>query len=78
MWRHDLDPLPLMAGIIFTAWGIAALAGGIHVPADWAGPVLLIVAGIVGLVASRPRQQQQLGSDPTSSRSTRTTRIDAE
>lgn len=76
MWRHDLDPLALMAGLIFTAWGVAALAGGFDLPPGWSGPILLIAVGIVGLITSRPRQQ--LGSDPSSSRSTRTTRIDAE
>lgn len=76
MWRHDLDPLALMAGLIFTAWGVAALAGGFDLPTGWSGPILLIAVGIVGLITSRPRQQ--LGSDPSSSRSTRTTRIDAE
>ena len=58
MWRHDLDPIALMAGLLFTACGIAALAGGLSLPLRWIGPSLLIVVGIVGLVASRPRQQQ--------------------
>ena len=55
MWRHDLDPIALMAGLLFTALGIAFLAGGVDIPLRWIGPALLIGIGIVGLITSRPR-----------------------
>ena len=55
MWRHDLDPLALMAGMLFSGLGIAFLAGGFDLPLRWIGPVLLIVVGVVGLLATRPR-----------------------
>ena len=55
MWRHELDPLALMAGMLFTGLGIAFLAGGFELPMRWIGPLLLILVGIVGLVTTRPR-----------------------
>ena len=54
MPRHDLDVLSLMAGVGFTGLGLVALlteGGGLG--ARWTWPVLLIVMGLVGLVASR-------------------------
>lgn len=54
MPRHELDAVSLMAGVGFAGLGIAALVGGhAGVAGRWTWPVLLIVVGIVGLVASR-------------------------
>lgn len=54
MPRHDLDVLALMAGVGFAGFGLAALlSDGAGIAGRWTWPVLLIVAGVVGLVASR-------------------------
>jgi hypothetical protein len=46
--------LALMAGVGFAGLGLVALVGdGVDLAARWTWPVLLIVVGIVGLVASR-------------------------
>jgi hypothetical protein len=52
--RHDFDVIALMAGIGFAGLGLVALLGdGTDIRARWTWPVLLIVIGVVGLVASR-------------------------
>jgi hypothetical protein len=52
--RHDLDVLSLMAGVGFAGLGLAALlSDGAGIAGRWTWPVLLIVAGVVGLAASR-------------------------
>ncbi|HJV09057.1 MAG TPA: hypothetical protein VJ653_05225 [Acidimicrobiales bacterium] len=54
MPSHDLDVLALMAGVAFTGLGLAALfTDGAGVAGRWTWPVLLILVGVVGLVASR-------------------------
>lgn len=54
MPSHDLDVLSLMAGVGFAGTGVAALLGaGGGLDARWSWPVLLIVVGVVGLLASR-------------------------
>lgn len=54
MPSHDLDVLSLMAGVGFVGLGLAALVSdGAGLAGRWTWPVLLIVVGIVGLVASR-------------------------
>ena len=54
MPRHDLDGISLIAGVIFTGVALVSLltrtAG---LTGRWTWPVLLIVAGVVGLLASR-------------------------
>ena len=56
MARHDLDALCLMAGVAFVGVALAALLNsGPGLPLRWVGPVLLIVVGVVGLVATRAR-----------------------
>jgi uncharacterized membrane protein (Fun14 family) len=51
---HDLDVLSLMAGVGFAGVGLAGLLGGASgLAARWTCPVLLILVGVVGLVASR-------------------------
>ena len=51
---HDLDVVALMAGAGFAGLALVALLGeGADLGARWTVPVLLIVVGIIGLVASR-------------------------
>lgn len=51
---HDLDALSLMAGVGFAGFAVAALVGGgAGVAGRWTWPVLLILVGVVGLIASR-------------------------
>ena len=54
MPSHDLDVLSLMAGVGFAGLALAALLGeGADLAGRWTCPVLLILIGVVGLVASR-------------------------
>ena len=54
MPSHDLDVLSLMAGVGFVGFAIAVLVGDSGgVASRWTWPVLFIVMGVVGLVASR-------------------------
>jgi hypothetical protein len=54
MPKHDLDVVALIAGVAF---GGAALVYLVNrwtgVPGRWIWPILLIVIGVAGLVASR-------------------------
>ena len=54
MPRHDLDLVSLMAGVGFAGLALVSLLSeGAGLTARWTWPVLLIVVGVVGLVASR-------------------------
>ena len=54
MPSHDIDVLSLMAGVGFAGLAVVSLLSqGAGVAARWTWPVLLIVVGVVGLVASR-------------------------
>ena len=54
MPRHDLDVLSLMAGVGVSGFAVAVMLGdGAGVASRWTWPVLLILVGVVGLVASR-------------------------
>lgn len=54
MPSHDLDVLSLMAGVGFAGFAIAVLLGdGAGLAGRWTWPVLLILIGVVGLIASR-------------------------
>ena len=54
MRSRDIDVVALMAGVGFTGLGLVALLGnGADLTARWTWPILLIVIGVVGLVASR-------------------------
>ena len=54
MPRHDLDLVSLMAGVGFAGLAVVSLLSeGAGLTARWTWPVLLIVVGVVGLVASR-------------------------
>jgi hypothetical protein len=52
--RHDLDVLSLLAGVVAAGSAIVFLVDRSSVlPARWAWPVLLIIIGVAGLIASR-------------------------
>jgi len=52
--RHDLDALSLLAGVGLGGLGLAALLSAVvGIEPRWTWPVLLIVAGVVGLLARR-------------------------
>lgn len=54
MPRHDLDILSLLAGVVAAGSAIVFLVDRSSLlPARWAWPILLIVIGVAGLVASR-------------------------
>ena len=53
MPSHDLDVLSLMAGVGFGGLALVVLLGeSADLAARWTWPVLLILVGVVGLVAS--------------------------
>ena len=54
MHSHDLDIVSLMAGVGFAGLGLVALlTAGAGLSARWTCPLLLILMGLVGLIASR-------------------------
>ncbi len=54
MRPHDLDVVALMAGVGFAGLGVVSLCTqGAGISARWTWPVLLILVGVIGLVASR-------------------------
>ncbi len=54
MRSRDTDVVSLMAGVGFAGLALLTLFGGdADLAARWSWPVLLIVVGVVGLVASR-------------------------
>jgi hypothetical protein len=56
MPRHDLDPVALVAGIVLTGTGLVALLErGTGLAVRWVAPVVLILVGIAGLLATRQR-----------------------
>jgi len=58
MPRHDLDAFSLVAGIVFSGVALVALLDrGLDVPARWALPILLIVVGVAGLIATAARHR---------------------
>jgi fatty acid desaturase len=62
--RHDLDALSLVAGVLFAGVGLASLlADGVGLAARWTLPVLLILAGVVGLLASGGAAHPPRGPD---------------
>ena len=70
MRRHDVDAFSLVFGVLFVGaaliWGLAGDPGA--VVDSWRLPVLLIAAGLAGLVTSlggwRRRRARSTGSDP--------------
>lgn len=59
MPRHDLDALSLVAGVAFCGFALVSL---LREGPGWGGrglvPLLLVVVGVVGLVATRGRPEQ--------------------
>lgn len=54
MRSPDLDVVALMAGVGFVGLGLVSLLGqSAGATVRWAVPLLLILAGVIGLVASR-------------------------
>lgn len=54
MPRHDLDALSLLSGVMLAGLGlISLLTQGAGMESRWTWPVLLIVAGAIGLLATR-------------------------
>lgn len=54
MRSHDLDIVALMAGAGFAGLGLVSLlTQGAGLAARWTWPLLLILVGVIGLVASR-------------------------
>jgi hypothetical protein len=65
MRRHELNVVPLLAGILFAGAGLSALLA--HSPAvgvdwQWLWPPVLIGAGVAGLLASRPNSEVEPGT----------------
>ena len=57
MPSHDLDPLALIAGVAFGGAALVYLIDhGTGLSGRWVWPVLLILIGVVGLLASRGRR----------------------
>lgn len=57
MKRHPLDPVSLVAGVLFSALGIAFFAGGIDLTGDgsrWIWPAGFIALGLAVLATIRP------------------------
>jgi amino acid transporter len=51
---RDIDVVALMAGVAFAGLGLMTLIGeATGVAGRWTWPLLLILVGVVGLVASR-------------------------
>jgi hypothetical protein len=62
--RHDLDPMSLVAGLLFVCLGLAFLSedvGALDLQVRWVWPALLIGLG-VALLASR-RSTRATGED---------------
>ncbi len=58
MPSHDLDVVALMAGVGFTGLAVVALiTEGAGVATRWTCPLLLILVGVVGLIASQRDQK---------------------
>jgi len=58
MPRHDLDAFSLVSGIVFSGVALVALLDrGLDVPVRWALPILLIVVGVAGLIATATRHR---------------------
>lgn len=69
MTRHDTDIVSLVAGLLFLGivgtWALdaAALLPGSR---GWLLPLVLVAAGVAGLLSARPRRRQsgELTDDP--------------
>jgi uncharacterized membrane protein YccC len=62
MDRHDLDPVALAFGALFTVLGLAYAIGRwtwLDVQGGWALAVLLVVLGLVGVVTAARTSSRQ-------------------
>lgn len=64
MRRHEMDPLSLVSGLLFTAIGALFLFGRVDVAragAEWVWPALLVAAGglLMVLTARPPRDARR-------------------
>lgn len=60
MTRHDTDIVSLVAGLLFLGVvGAWALDGFVWLPGSrgWLLPIVLVAAGVVGLLSARPRRR---------------------
>ena len=59
MPRHDLDVLSLVAGVAFSGLALVVMLDeSLGLPARWGLPVLLILVGVAGLVATGARHRR--------------------
>jgi hypothetical protein len=64
--RRTPDPVSLVAGLAFTALGIALLLGhSLHLEARWAWPVLLIAVALALLPGVRPFRGESAPPPPS-------------
>ena len=64
MRRHDLHLVSLVAGVVFVGLGLSALvadSAAVSLDWRWLWPPILIGAGVAGLVASRPKSDDDSG-----------------
>ncbi len=65
MPRHDLDVISLVAGVAFGGAGLVFLIErGTSLSGRWIWPVLLIVLGVAGLIATRVQDATHRGTTP--------------
>ena len=66
MRRHELDPLSLVFGFLFTAFGLLFLVGQPEaaVRLRWLWPVLLLGLGLAILLGARPRRPSEPAAEP--------------
>jgi hypothetical protein len=58
--RHDLDPMSLVAGLLFVGFGLAFLSddvGALDLQVRWVWPALLIGLGVALLTARRSTRE---------------------
>ncbi len=68
MQRHETDWFSLVAGVLALAGGAAFLLGraqGVHTDAGQIVPVMLLAAGLLGLVSAVARLRRREGPQPT-------------
>jgi hypothetical protein len=59
--RHELDPVSLVAGMLFAGLGLSFLLGGtafLSLDWQWVWPPLLIAVGVAGLRGGRRRGEE--------------------
>jgi membrane protein implicated in regulation of membrane protease activity len=80
MERHRLDPISLVAGVLFAGLGVAALTGAFDIAlVDWRyiGPLLVILVGMA-LALTAPLSRPHDTDDHAQDGSTEPERVDAD